>query len=202
MNRAMWLQRTHSLFCRAGPPGRGQLDFEDDIDVPTNRTLASVPARLHPAQPAGLTKLDHPDRSESPEAVADLLWFPTGGGKTEAYLGLTAFTLAPPAAARARSTGRSGENGVAVLMRYTLRLLTLQQFQRATALICACEVDPPQGPGAAATTAGARRRSASACGSAAAPRPTGPSDADEAVKQATAASQDRRRSAASARRTS
>ena len=38
--------------------------------------------------------------------------------------------------------GRTGEHGVAVLMRYTLRLLTLQQFQRAAALLCACEVDP------------------------------------------------------------
>ena len=79
----------------------------------------------------GITKFDHPERSESPEAVADLLWFPTGGGKTEAYLGLTAYTLA---LRRLQGTveGRSGENGVAVLMRYTLRLLTLQQFQRAT----------------------------------------------------------------------
>ena len=68
-----------------------------------------------------------------------MLWFPTGGGKTEAYLGLTAYTLG---IRRLQGTvaGRSGMDGVAVLMRYTLRLLTLQQFQRATTLICACEL--------------------------------------------------------------
>jgi hypothetical protein len=86
----------------------------------------------------GITKFDHPERSENPNALADLLWFPTGGGKTEAYLGLTAYTLA---LRRLQGTveGRSGDNGITVLMRYTLRLLTIQQFQRAAALICACE---------------------------------------------------------------
>ena len=86
-----------------------------------------------------LTDLGHPDRAESCDATADLLWFPTGGGKTEAYLGLTAYTLA---IRRLQGTvaGHDGMHGVAVLMRYTLRLLTLQQFQRAAALICACEV--------------------------------------------------------------
>ena len=66
------------------------------------------------------------------------LWFATGGGKTEAYLGLTAYTLALRRL-QGEIEGRRGDHGIAVLMRYTLRLLTLQQFQRAAALMCACE---------------------------------------------------------------
>ncbi|MFZ3497843.1 helicase-related protein [Streptomyces sp. 5.8] len=77
----------------------------------------------------GIVNPDHDDRK-----VADLLWFPTGGGKTEAYLGLIAFTVF----LRRLRDGVNG-GGVTVLMRYTLRLLTLQQFERAAALICAME---------------------------------------------------------------
>lgn len=78
----------------------------------------------------GIVDPDHASRE-----VVDLLWFPTGGGKTEAYLGLAAFTIF---LRRSRSVEPAGD-GVTVLMRYTLRLLTIQQFQRAALLIMACE---------------------------------------------------------------
>ncbi len=78
-----------------------------------------------------------PDRED-----CDLLWLPTAAGKTEAYLGLVAFTLALRrlrARARDSSQDRSGA-GVSVISRYTLRLLTIQQFRRTLRLVTACEI--------------------------------------------------------------
>jgi hypothetical protein len=76
----------------------------------------------------GLVFDQSPDREE-----VDLIWFPTGGGKTEAYLGVISFLLFYK-----RLTGES-DDGVTVMMRYTLRLLTAQQFERAATLFCAME---------------------------------------------------------------
>jgi hypothetical protein len=83
-------------------------------------------------------------------AKAQLLFFPTGGGKTEAYLGLAAYTFAMrrrQGVVDSADGPLDGGSGVGVLMRYTLRLLTAQQFQRATALMCAAELERRRNPG-------------------------------------------------------
>jgi Helicase conserved C-terminal domain len=80
----------------------------------------------------GMFDPTHPNRE-----CVDLLFFPTGGGKTEAYLGLAAFTLV----LRRLNDPKITSAGVAVIMRYTLRLLTLDQLGRAAGLICALELE-------------------------------------------------------------
>lgn len=92
----------------------------------------------------GLSDIETDDGKDQRKAV-DLLWFPTGGGKTEAYMALAAYTMI---LRRIRGIGTDGEGlGVSVVMRYTLRLLTIQQFERASTLICALEIMRRKNPG-------------------------------------------------------
>ena len=117
--------RAHALERR-----RGKDTKLEDIDVPRNRSWRPFQLAFVLLSIPSLARTLHKDRTEPLAADADLLWFPTGGGKTEAYLGVAAFTMAIR-----RMQGTQGEydgsRGLAVIMRYTLRLLTLQQFQRA-----------------------------------------------------------------------
>lgn len=107
-----------------------------------NKKPEEITPAWHPFQLAfllmnlkGIAKPEESDRE-----IVDLLFFPTGGGKTEAYLGLAAFTLV---LRRLRNPGITSA-GLSVLMRYTLRLLTLDQLGRAAALICALELERQQ----------------------------------------------------------
>ena len=85
------------------------------------------------------------DPSDPNRDTVDLLFFPTGGGKTEAYLGLAAFAMV---LRRLRHPGDQGSAGagVSVIMRYTLRLLTLDQLGRAAGLVCALELEREANP--------------------------------------------------------
>ncbi|MFI1050436.1 hypothetical protein ACH4U3_32505 [Streptomyces griseoruber] len=148
-NRAMAMQRrataTAALRAAGGekPPTYAAAYAEVD-------GRGAVAASWYPFQLAfvllnlcSLTDPAHKERRADSTATVDLLFFPTGGGKTEAYLGLTAYTFAIRRLQKGVGEGedaREGRDGVAVLMRYTLRLLTAQQFQRASALVCATEV--------------------------------------------------------------
>lgn len=85
----------------------------------------------------GLIDEASPDRE-----VVDLLFFPTGGGKTEAYLGLAAFTMV----LRRLRHEHPRYGGLSVLMRYTLRLLTLDQLGRAAGVVCALELERESHP--------------------------------------------------------
>ncbi len=76
--------------------------------------------------------------------IVDLLWFPTGGGKTEAYFGIASFILFYRRLRNPKNPDFGA--GMGVLMRYTLRLLTIQQFQRATRLIMALEIIRSEDP--------------------------------------------------------
>ncbi|MFD3591471.1 helicase-related protein [Nocardia sp. NPDC058640] len=120
-NRAMATQRARTAWVKAGRKGEIDLTMGKWRPFQIGFMLLSL---------RGIVDPFHEDRE-----LADLLWFPTGGGKTEAYLGLIAFTTF-----LRRLRFDDAGAGVTVIMRYTLRLLTLQQFERATTLICAMEL--------------------------------------------------------------
>lgn len=144
-NQAMALQRVRGELVRVrlDKPERKAGPLFRELDVPKNRSWRPFQLAFLLLCLPGLTDPSHEDAHRGVEdGQVQLLFFPTGGGKTEAYLGLTAFTFAIRRLQGVVGTGveaRDGTDGVSVLMRYTLRLLTAQQFQRAAALVCACE---------------------------------------------------------------
>jgi hypothetical protein len=79
------------------------------------------------------------DPMDKQRELVDLIWFPTGGGKTEAYLAVMAFYMFRERLLMGSDVEGASRDGTNVLMRYTLRMLTTQQFQRAASLICAME---------------------------------------------------------------
>jgi hypothetical protein len=144
-NQAMALQRVRSELVRARliDPDRSVGELLRGLDKPETRSWRPFQLAFMLLCLPGLTDPSHPDAHRGvDDGQVQLLFFPTGGGKTEAYLGLIAYTLAIRRLQGVVGTGdeaRNGTDGVAAVMRYTLRLLTAQQFQRAAALVCACE---------------------------------------------------------------
>jgi len=144
MNRVMLLQQLHynMPLQRWVDDGCGGLTLEAPQTLPDildkSTWPGNNPSRFGKWRPFQLAFIlmnlkSMSDRYCDERQLVDLIWFPTGGGKTEAYLGLSAFSIFIH-----RLQGLPA-GSTSILMRYTLRLLTAQQYERASALICACE---------------------------------------------------------------
>lgn len=133
-NRAMFMQRIHGTF-QKNERYPGDEAWQREMAALDYDTYSDEKCRWRPFQLAFLLMSVRSiiDPTCNERDLVDLIWFPTGGGKTEAYLGLTAFTIFH------RRLTNPSNGGTTVMMRYTLRLLTSQQFTRAATLICACE---------------------------------------------------------------
>lgn len=144
MNLAMLLQQLHYNL----PPqrwvddGNGDIKLDSPVPLPIvkdKETWYGNKERYGKWRPFQLAFIlmnlrSMYDRDCNERGIVDLIWFPTGGGKTEAYLGLSAYTIF------IRRLLNKDDKGTAILMRYTLRLLTAQQYERASAMICACDL--------------------------------------------------------------
>lgn len=123
-NEAMYMQRCKTIEKEAASNG-----VEPVID---DEKIAWYPFQLAFIL-LEITSFTDPEGDD--RKIVDLLWFPTGGGKTEAYLGIAAFAIF-----YRRLKYSECCDGITIIMRYTLRLLTIQQFERASMLMCACEI--------------------------------------------------------------
>ncbi|PFO75667.1 helicase [Bacillus cereus] len=138
-NQAMILQQVNGTEIRTGTIKEGSLVYDKPKETLTLDNLSELKSNGKGNWRAFqiafiLMALDSVVSGDSSEReVVDLIWFPTGGGKTEAYLGLSAFSMFY------RRIMNPEDTGTDIIMRYTLRLLTADQFQRSSRLICAME---------------------------------------------------------------